>query len=396
MKARRVVVWLMVALTVGVVAVLAAGQTVAAARTYADEEVAFLRLINECREDNGVGPLLLSDMLSVAAVRHNSDMAGYGFFGHNTVASDYFPCGSTPFDRMSLCGYDYATDKGENIAAGYQTAAAVLDAWLSSDAHRRELLRSCYKVIGISRFYRADSKYGYYWTVDLGGYVDPTAQDGMATTTSTTVTTIPTSTTTIPTTPTTGPASPFTDVPLGSPYYEAVVGMHDAGIITGYAVAGHLEFRPEAAVIRAQFAKMVCGVFGVAVSEELICRFSDVGPDITTDLYPDDFVAAAALSGIALGVGDNKFAPWVPISRVQVVSMIVRGAQQFAADALRTPPAGYDCAVPGSGDPAHDANMALAEYSGLLEGVEGAGSAWNPWAQASRGEVAQMLWNVMR
>jgi len=43
----------------------------------------------------------------------------------------------------------------------------------------------------------------------------------------------------------------------------------------------------------------------------------------------------------------------------------------------------------------HGATMRTAEYNGLLEGLQGFGRAWDPWKQATRGEVAQMLWNLM-
>ena len=45
-------------------------------------------------------------------------------------------------------------------------------------------------------------------------------------------------------------------------------------------------------------------------------------------------------------------------------------------------------------DPIHGLGLRLAEYNGLLVGVLGFGADWDPWKYASRGEVAQMLWNA--
>ena len=39
--------------------------------------------------------------------------------------------------------------KGENIARGYRSAAAVTAAWLSSEGHRRNVLRESYGSIGV-------------------------------------------------------------------------------------------------------------------------------------------------------------------------------------------------------------------------------------------------------
>ena len=67
-----------------------------AATTYDSEELRFLGLINDYREQNGLRPVILSDTLAVAAERHSKDMAEYGFFAHNTAQSSYYPAGSEP------------------------------------------------------------------------------------------------------------------------------------------------------------------------------------------------------------------------------------------------------------------------------------------------------------
>ena len=92
--------------------------------TYTAAEQEFLGLINQYRQANGLGTLLISDVLSDSAEKHNKDMGTYTFFDHTTQNSDYFPVGSSPWDRMAICGYNYNTSKGENIAAGYASAAA--------------------------------------------------------------------------------------------------------------------------------------------------------------------------------------------------------------------------------------------------------------------------------
>jgi hypothetical protein len=146
-----------------------------AATTYSAQETAFINTLNQYRVANGLQPLLLSDAISQACYRHNHDMAKYKFFSHNSVKSDWFAANATPWTRMSKSGYTYSTSKGENIAAGQSTAAAVFSAWKGSSGHKANMLSSAYKVIGVSFYQLAGSPYTYYWTTDFGGYVDPTA-----------------------------------------------------------------------------------------------------------------------------------------------------------------------------------------------------------------------------
>jgi hypothetical protein len=49
----------------------------------------------------------------------------------------------------------------------------------------------------------------------------------------------------------------------------------------------------------------------------------------------------------------------------------------------------------GDFDPGHAPFMPLAEYNGLLDGLVGFDRGWDPWLPATRGEVAQILWNVL-
>lgn len=146
-----------------------------ASTAYEAEEFAFLRLINDYRQENGLRPLVLSDTLTVAAERHSQDMARYDFFAHNTAQSSFYPTGSRPWDRMEAEGYTYNTAKGENLAVGYETAAQAMTAWQESPSHNAAMLEDDYKVVGISRLNVPGSTHGWYWTTDFGGEVDPTS-----------------------------------------------------------------------------------------------------------------------------------------------------------------------------------------------------------------------------
>jgi uncharacterized protein YkwD len=167
--------WAVVVVLAVLIAGVAAGERSASASSYDSEELQFLRLINQYRENNGVGPLLLSDTLAVAAERHSEDMAKYSFFGHDTASSSYYPAGSKPWDRMVAEGYDYNTFKGENIAVGCESAGRCFELWRNSPSHNAAMLDGRYRVIGIARFNIAGTVRGWYWTTDFGGAPDPTS-----------------------------------------------------------------------------------------------------------------------------------------------------------------------------------------------------------------------------
>ncbi len=165
--------WVVAAVFAVLVAGVAAGEKSARATAYDAEELRFLQMINDYRKVNGVGPLLLSDTLSVASERHSHDMARYHFFAHITAGSSYYAVGSEPWDRMRAEGYDYNTFMGENIAVGYESAEAAFAAWRRSPSHNAAMLDGRYRVIGIARIHPPGSR--WYWTTDFGATKDPTS-----------------------------------------------------------------------------------------------------------------------------------------------------------------------------------------------------------------------------
>lgn len=194
------------------------------------------------------------------------------------------------------------------------------------------------------------------------------------------------------------PASPLTFIDVGADhkYGEAIRAMAAAGLVNGYALAPLAdEFRPDRPVWRAQFAKMVVGAFEIPVDESMNAGFNDMPPDPSDDLYPNQYVAAAYFAGITRGVTATAFEPWSSISRAQLVTMVVRGLSHGGPAPLAKPPADYAGSC-GDFDPAHAENMQVAEFNGLLDGLQGFGPRWDPWASATRGEVAQVLWNAIR
>jgi hypothetical protein len=194
-------------------------------------------------------------------------------------------------------------------------------------------------------------------------------------------------------------ADAFNDVPSGHAYYDAIEGLYWAGAIDGYPVQSGKEFRPNNSILRAQFAKMILGVLEIPVSEsdwqDSSRPFTDFDPDVQDNLYPHDYVAVAFRLGITTGKTATTFEPYVDIKRIQVISMVVRAAKASKPGAVVNPPDDWS-GVLGAyySDPSHGQNVRIAEYNGLLDGLLGFGSNWNADAKATRGEAAQIMWNL--
>jgi uncharacterized protein YkwD len=126
------------------------------------EERAFLDLINNYRRKKGVGKLSLQNQLGAAAEHHSQDMANKNYFSHKLSNGD------SPEENIERFGYTNWSYVGENIAAGYETAKAVMKAWKSSPEHDRNMRNKNFTEIGIGRAYDKRSKYGWYWTTTFG------------------------------------------------------------------------------------------------------------------------------------------------------------------------------------------------------------------------------------
>ncbi len=130
------------------------------------EEQAFLTLINNYRQQNGLSLLQASVTLTNASKWMSADMVAKNYFNHTDSL------GRDPFVRMGSFGYNFNTYKGENIAAGYSDAASTFNQWKNSAGHNANMLDPNYKVVGIGRVANTAATYCYYWTTDFGGYVD--------------------------------------------------------------------------------------------------------------------------------------------------------------------------------------------------------------------------------
>jgi len=137
----------------------------------ADIRDEFLAAVNQARSVNQMcgntpfgpaPPVSWSDNLAMAAYLHSEDMVLNNFFRHTGLD------GSSPGERISRQGYPWRT-YGENIAVGYPTVASVLQGWLGSEGHCRNVMAPAFTEIGagyaIGPF--GGNPAARHWTFDL-------------------------------------------------------------------------------------------------------------------------------------------------------------------------------------------------------------------------------------
>ena len=95
------------------------------------------------REANGLAPLKLNAELSDAAKHKADDMFAKNYWAHVS------PDGTTPWVFIKSAGYEYMY-AGENLARGFDSSQAVVNAWMASPTHRENLLSPHYTDIGFA------------------------------------------------------------------------------------------------------------------------------------------------------------------------------------------------------------------------------------------------------
>jgi uncharacterized protein YkwD len=125
-------------------------------------ERAVLDLVNLERTTRGLDPLAAVGKLNFAAEFHSGQQAKRGIMAHE-LSGVLAP---TPGSRLDYAGYDAWRTYGENVAFGYSTALAVMNAWMNSEGHRANILNPNFTQIGIGVV--ADDSGTLYWTQVFG------------------------------------------------------------------------------------------------------------------------------------------------------------------------------------------------------------------------------------
>ncbi|GAA3956677.1 hypothetical protein GCM10022278_14030 [Allohahella marinimesophila] len=135
-------------------------------------DVEMLRAVNAARSNArscggthyaAQSALRWSCKLDSAATTHARDMASNNFFSH--TGSD----GSRMGQRMNNAGYRWSS-AAENIAGGQYTVGSVMNGWLSSAGHCRNIMSSSVTEMGASLITTSPGSSGYsrYWVQNFG------------------------------------------------------------------------------------------------------------------------------------------------------------------------------------------------------------------------------------
>ena len=111
----------------------------------ADEKQTFV-LHNRERRERNTRALCAHPDLQRAARAHSKDMIRRDYFSHNTKGRGESAC-----ERIKRYGYPYSLC-GENIAFGsgsYGEPGSIMDRWMKSDGHRRNILNGRFREVGI-------------------------------------------------------------------------------------------------------------------------------------------------------------------------------------------------------------------------------------------------------
>ncbi|HEY4194591.1 MAG TPA: CAP domain-containing protein [Mucilaginibacter sp.] len=113
-------------------------------------------------------PLIWNNDLENAARGHALDMSERNYFSHTSKD------GRSMSDRVTQAGYNFKGYKsfivGENIAQGQMSIPEVMDGWLKSEGHCRNLMNPMFKEVGVSEI-------DHYWVQDFGGRIPFSARE---------------------------------------------------------------------------------------------------------------------------------------------------------------------------------------------------------------------------
>jgi uncharacterized YkwD family protein len=118
-------------------------------------ELEVTALVNAERTKAGLKPLKYSEPLAKVARVKSADMYENSYFGHVS------PTFGTPFDMLDKhrIPYQFA---GENIAKGHHTPEEVVQSWMNSEGHRKNILNANYNQMGVGF-------YNHFWTQQFVG-----------------------------------------------------------------------------------------------------------------------------------------------------------------------------------------------------------------------------------
>ena len=122
---------------------------------YAEEEI--ITLCNILRQEHGLAPLVHNWEAARVARYKTEDMKSNNYFSHDSPVYGSF------FDMLENFRIPYKS-AGENIAKGLSTPQKVVDAWMASPSHRKNILSKSFSQAGVG--YSTNGTV-HYWALIL-------------------------------------------------------------------------------------------------------------------------------------------------------------------------------------------------------------------------------------
>jgi len=102
-----------------------------------------IELTNQERTSSGLAPLATNEELSQAAQLKLNDMFEFNYWNH------YSPSKRAPWKFILDSGYSYQF-AGENLGRDFNTSEKLVQAWMASEGHKANILKSEYTDIGVA------------------------------------------------------------------------------------------------------------------------------------------------------------------------------------------------------------------------------------------------------
>ena len=171
----------------------------------------------------------------------------------------------------------------------------------------------------------------------------------------------------------------FTDLDRAAWAEESIMNLVERGIVNGM---GDGTFNPNGNVTREQFVKMLLLSFGIEATST-----SSPMTDVDGSAWYAPYVNTAYELGIVKGVSDTEFGVGRPITRQDLVTMIMRACDEYGLEVSKTRAVSFTDAA-DIADYAYDAVMDLAS-AGVINGVsEG---VFAPVENTTRAQVSVIL-----
>lgn len=157
-------------------------------------------------------------------------------------------------------------------------------------------------------------------------------------------------------------------------------------------------FMPEEPLTRAQFVKLLLEAGISPKAEPAAASAAPAGfNDVGEDHWAKSWIAQASVSGLADGVGDGRFEPDRPLTRAEMMALVVRAAdaREEAESLGETQAASLLSPYADSGELASWAApyVALAVQKGWMEGD---GGLLKPAGRTTRAEAAAVLYRLLQ